>query len=282
MPYVQVRGLRFHVQRSGVGPDVALIHGLTGDLSTWMLSRTFQRLAETRRVTAYDLRGHGYSEVAHDGYDSAEGAADLFAILDDLGVERADLVGHSFGAVIALHAAVSRPERVGALVLSDPYFPALRHLEDASRWGHWRSFRQEALDAGVALADEHWYDLGRFFEQVRGLDDEALLKLRRAVGLPAMSRLLKLAATTCGVDAKSVAGLTTDRMIGVRRPVLALYGEHSPFLATADYLVDHLPDCRKALVRAAKHRAPQENPDEFAGRIVEFLDGLTSASRESA
>ena len=70
------------------------------------------------------------------------------------------MVGHSFGGVIALHAAVLAAERVEAVVLSDPYFPALRHLEDVSRWGHWQDFRQEAHEAGVELSDEHWYDLG--------------------------------------------------------------------------------------------------------------------------
>ena len=202
--------------------------------------------------------------------------------MDELGIARAKLVGHSFGAVIALHAAVEAPGRVGPLVLSDPYFPALRHLEDASRWGHWESFRQEALDAGVSLSDEHWYDLGRFFGQVRGLDAGSLLKLRRAVGLPALNRLVKLAATTCGDDAKAEAGLTPERMATVTNPTLALYGEDSPFLATADYLVEHLPTCRRALVPGSKHRAPQENPAEFNRLIREFLAESDEARRASA
>ena len=67
MPYVSARGLRFHVQRAGDGPDLVLVHGLTGDLSMWMLCGALQTLGESHRVTAYDLRGHGYSEVAPEG-----------------------------------------------------------------------------------------------------------------------------------------------------------------------------------------------------------------------
>ena len=95
-------------------------------------------------------------------------------------------MGHSFGAVIGMHAAVIAPERIEALVLSDPYFPALRHLEDVSRWGHWQNFRQQAAEAGVTLSADTWYDLTTFFDQVLHLDDERLLRFRQAVGLPAL------------------------------------------------------------------------------------------------
>jgi pimeloyl-ACP methyl ester carboxylesterase len=272
MPFLNVNGLRFHVQRSGEGPDVVLIHGVTGDLSIWFLCRAMQALGADRRVTSYDLRGHGYSDVPPSGYTSADHAADLIGLLDVVGVERASLVGHSFGAVIALHAAVLAPDRVESVVLSDPYFPSLRHLEDVSRWGHWQDFRQEALEAGVILSDEYWYDLGRFFDQVLHLDCDQLLRFRQAVGLPALNRLLRLGRTTCGDDSKAVAGLTPELIESVTRPVLALYGEHSPFLTTAQYLVEHLPNCRGALAAGAKHRAPEENPDEFLRLIREFLD----------
>lgn len=274
MPFEQANGLRFHVQQAGVGPDVVLIHGVTGDLSIWFLCKAMATLAESHRVTAYDLRGHGYTEAPPDHYTSADHAADLFALMDVLGIDRARLVGHSFGAVIALHAAALEPDRVLAAVLSDPYFPALRHLEDVSRWGHWQNFRQEASAAGVLLSDEHWYDLGKFFDQVLHLDGDGLLKFRRAVGLPGFERLLRLGQTTCGDDSKAVAGLTAGRIADVHQPVLALYGEESPFLATADYLANNLPDCRRALVPGAKHRGPEENPDAFVTLVRDFLNSL--------
>ncbi len=104
------------------------------------------------------------------------------------------------------------------------------------------------------------------------LDDEKLLRFRQAVGLPALNRLLRLGKTTCGDDSKAVAGLTAERIDGITQPSLALFGEHSPFLATAEYLVEHLPDCRAAIVPGAKHRAPEESPEEFLRLLVEFID----------
>lgn len=274
MPKHEIRGLNFHIQQAGEGPDVILIHGVTGDLSIWFLCKALAELAATHRATAFDLRGHGYSDVPPSGYTSADHAADVLALMDRIGARSARLVGHSFGAVIAAHVAVIAPERVDAIVLSDPYFPALRHLEDLSRWGHWQNFRKEAEGAGVLLSDEYWYDLGKFFDQVNHLDGEAMLKFRQAVGLPAMQRLLRLGHTTCGDDSKAVAGLTDDLLRGITCPVLALYGEASPFLATSRYLVDHLPTCREVLIPGAQHRAPEENPAAFVAAVKDFLESL--------
>jgi pimeloyl-ACP methyl ester carboxylesterase len=155
MPKIHANGLDFHYQQTGESRDVVLIHGVTGDLSIWFLCQAMGVLGRSFRVTAYDLRGHGYSDLTPSGYTSADQAADTIAIMDALSIDRAMLVGHSFGGVIALHAAVLCPDRVEAIVLSDPFFPALRHLEDVSRWGHWQNFRAQAAEAGVTLSDEH-------------------------------------------------------------------------------------------------------------------------------
>ncbi len=271
MPRITASGIGFHYQQQGKGPDVVLVHGMTGDLSIWFLSQLLGTLSRSFRTTAYDLRGHGYSDVSPSGYTSADQARDLLAIMDALGIERAAVVGHSFGGVIALHAAVIDPERITALVLSDPSFAALRHLEDLNRWGHWESFRQEAANAGVELSGEHWYDLARFFDQVMHLEGERLLKFRQAVGLPGFKRLMRLAHTTCGEDAKAEAGLTLECIGSVDQPTLALFGSESPFLATAASLSELMPRCRQRLVPDARHRAPEENAVAFVALVEEFL-----------
>ena len=139
--------------------------------------------------------------------------------------------------MIAMHAAVLAPERVDALVLSDPYFPALRHLEDVSRWGHWQNFRKEAEDAGVTLSADTWYDLTTFFDQVLHLDDERLLRFRQAVGLPGFKRVLRLAGRRADTIPSWPMDFPPSRLPACHQPCLALYGENSPFLATADYLI---------------------------------------------
>src|SRR5271157_1556886 len=105
MPKTTLRsGLKIHYQRVGQGPDLVMIHGLTGNLAVWHL-KIVPLLMDHFRILTYDLRGHGYSDMPPTGYTASDMAADLEQLMDALGVEQADLVGHSFGADTALYVA---------------------------------------------------------------------------------------------------------------------------------------------------------------------------------
>ena len=97
-----------------------------------------------------------------------------------------------------------------------------------------------------------------------------------------MGRLLRLGRTTCGADSKVEAGLTAARIHAVAQPTLALYGDASPFLATADYLSQHLANCRSTIVPNAQHRAPEENPAAFTASVRAFLEAVTFADPAAA
>ncbi|GAA2574747.1 alpha/beta fold hydrolase [Actinomadura fulvescens] len=108
-----------HVDRYGdpAGPPVLALHGINGHGARW------RRLAEhhlaDRHVLAPDLRGHGRS--THDApWHVDRHVADLLAVLDTEGVARTDIVGHSYGGMIAVHLSHAAPERVRRLVLLDP------------------------------------------------------------------------------------------------------------------------------------------------------------------
>src|SRR3954447_26799260 len=132
-------GLKLHYQRTGRGPDLVMIHGLTGNLAVWHL-KIIPMLMDRFRTLSYDLRGHGYSEMPPSGYSSDDMARDLEGLLDKLGIEQADLVGHSFGADIALYFALVHPERVRKVVAIEAAIPAMIHLrarEDWQGWDYW-------------------------------------------------------------------------------------------------------------------------------------------------
>src|SRR5262245_27750317 len=86
MPKLNANGINFHYQQAGEGSDVLLIHGVTGDLSIWFLCEAMGQLGRSFRLTAYDLRGHGYTDVTPAGYTSAEQAGDAIAIMDALSI----------------------------------------------------------------------------------------------------------------------------------------------------------------------------------------------------
>src|SRR5438067_1531923 len=128
MPEVEANGVRLFYQQQGAGPDVVLVHAVTSNLAVWMFTGLVEALAADFRVTLYDLRGHGASERPTAGYTSAVMAEDFAALHEALGLGPAYLVGHSFGGVVGMHAALTAPGRVAGVVLSDSFFPAAKHL----------------------------------------------------------------------------------------------------------------------------------------------------------
>src|SRR5215471_538580 len=103
MSKILIRGIQTHYQARGEGPDVVLIHGLCSSLASWYNGTMPSLVSAGFRVTVYDLRGHGLSELTPNGYSSYEMAEDLKAFLDGLGIDRVLLAGHSFGGAIAMH-----------------------------------------------------------------------------------------------------------------------------------------------------------------------------------
>ena len=103
MPRIRANGVMMHYQQGGDGPDVLMVHGLYSSLAFWYFS-VYRYLVSHFRLTMYDLRGHGLSDMPSSGYTCHDLAADLLALLDALGVNRAHVIGHSFGASVALSA----------------------------------------------------------------------------------------------------------------------------------------------------------------------------------
>ena len=141
-----------HVDTYGDGPPVLAVHGITG------FGARFARLAGLvpgRRWLCPDLRGHGGSPATAP-WRTEEHVADLLAVLDDHGVERADLVAHSFGGHLALHLLAAAPDRVGRVVLLDP-----ASLLDSSR-AEQRAL-EYARDPGWGTRDEAVAEITTWF-----------------------------------------------------------------------------------------------------------------------
>lgn len=276
MPFLTLNGTRFHWQQAGHGPDVVLIHAATGNLSVWLFINLLETLAEEFRVTAYDLRGHGASDAPPTDYTSADMAGDLKGLHAALGLGPAFLVGHSFGAVVAMHAASLYPDMVRGLILSDPFFPGLGHIEPNLDQAYaWLDLRQSFASSGLDLGES--LDFRRMFDLVATLSPEQLKALGQAMG-PESARWLtqipKLARTTCAVDIFEPAGLTAERICSVRQPLVALYDEFTSFQATRDFLRANLPNCVIDTVPGAKHLAPVENPTAFVELVQKYLREL--------
>jgi pimeloyl-ACP methyl ester carboxylesterase len=263
MPFVTSRGIKLSYRQDGAGPDVVLIHGVAGNMAVWYLCGLVRALSQHFRVTAYDLRGHGYSESTPTGYTSRDMADDLLGMLRELRLKRVYLLGHSFGAAVALQAAIAEPDTVAGIVLSDAYLPGLSHIHgEPQQWPGWTAYKRLARQAGLAVSD-NWNNLEELFEQAAQLSADQRQAFARVAGPGVIDRLVRAASTSCGRDVPEPAGLTAERILTITQPVVCLFGEHSPFRRLATYLAENLPRCRQVLVPCAEHFAFDENPDAY-------------------
>lgn len=126
--FVEADGVRLHYLERGAGTPVVLLHGNVVTAEDFVLSGLFGRLAQNHRVIAFDRPGFGYSERPYGmRWTPWAQAALLGRAMDALGVERAVVVGHSWGALVAMALALAEPRLVrGLALLSGYYFPTAR------------------------------------------------------------------------------------------------------------------------------------------------------------
>ena len=127
---VRTDGVRLHVRRWPGGPNAALlIHGLASSSHIWdLVARGLGRLGV--EPVAYDQRGHGRSAKPSSGYGFEHTAADAAAVIRAAGLRRPIVVGHSWGANVALELAVRHPRLVSGAILLDGGFSSMRERFD--------------------------------------------------------------------------------------------------------------------------------------------------------
>src|SRR5580692_1012035 len=135
--------IRYEV--TGSGPPLLLTHGFGA--TSAMFSQNLPALSAGNEVITWDIRGHGGSESPDGaaGYGAAAALADIAALLDELGHERAILGGHSLGGYLSLDFALAFPGRVAGLLLIDTG-PGFRNDEARDGWNR----RAEATAARLA------------------------------------------------------------------------------------------------------------------------------------
>jgi 4,5:9,10-diseco-3-hydroxy-5,9,17-trioxoandrosta-1(10),2-diene-4-oate hydrolase len=115
---VDVGGISTRYWMAGSGPPVVLVHGLSNSIEHWLLN--IDALAAEHTVYALDLIGHGRTDKPLTrSYELTDLARFVIDFMDALGIERADLIGHSLGGGVVLVIAETSPERVRRLVLVD-------------------------------------------------------------------------------------------------------------------------------------------------------------------
>lgn len=268
MPKVNVNGIDLHYLAVGHGSDLVLVHGFLGNLAVWHLQIAPQ-LRKFCRVTTYDLRGHGYSELTPTGYTACQMASDLEGLLDVLNIRKATLVGHSYGADIAMYFCLKHPDRVEKLVALEPGLAALVSERKSKDWEGWAYWVAKLEEVGLTVPEDKRTDIDYLLET--SLNTTKFYGPSR--GLPRnrepLLRLLK--GTTLMQDYEHVGELTRAAIKNIRIPTLLIYGEHSHFMGTYRFLKKTLPNCTPVLLPGGEHFGPLEQPELLVRHIVDFV-----------
>ncbi|MBT2524264.1 alpha/beta fold hydrolase [Streptomyces sp. ISL-99] len=242
----------------GSGSPLVLVHGHPFDRTMW--APQIDAFAATHRVIAPDLRGYGESEVVAGLTPLSTFAADIAALLDHLGVERAVLGGLSMGGQIVMEYYRLFPGRVTGLVLADT-FPAAE-TEDGKR------SRNAAADRLLA-------------EGMKGYADEVLDKMVAPYNTEAADRVHRMMTATSPEGAAAALRGRAERpdyrdlLTRVRVPTLVVVGRDDTYTPVADAEAMHaaIPGSTLAVIESAAHLPNLERPEAFNAALRAHLAG---------
>jgi pimeloyl-ACP methyl ester carboxylesterase len=259
---VVLREYSFAYVAEGEGPSLFLVHGSVADYTTF--SGIMPRLRSTFRCTAYSRRYHPPNAPPQtgDAYDMEEQAGDMIAIIQALSPRPVILFGSSFGAYIALVAALRAPESFRTLVLCEPpmiplllHHPQGRSLHDA--------FTGDVLDPARRAFErgEDTEGLRIFVEGVRG-QPGWFNRLFPSMKADLMRFAPELRAEFLSSYRNYMVDLSPDLLCGVNVPTLLLGGQQSPpmFGRILDVLENAIDGSRRSVVPNAGHLLHLQNP----------------------
>lgn len=260
---------------AGDGPAVLLLHAGVCDRRMW--DAQFTALAAAgHRVVRPDLRGFGESPVAEEPYTNS---GDVLALMDHLGIERAALVGASFGGRVALFTALRAPERLTALAVLNAPLPdqggcASPELAEFDRREN-ELFEVDDLEAAAALNVETW------------VGPEGGETVRAAVHAMQLHAFEVQTAAEQAVEkegARYVLSATEadgpHDLAGIGVPLLVVSGAHdlSDFRLGAAHLAGAVPGARHVELPWAGHLPSMERPEETTALLADFLAEAAEAA----
>jgi 2-hydroxy-6-oxonona-2,4-dienedioate hydrolase len=265
--HVDVGGVRTRVLRAGAGPDLVLLHGTGGHLEAY--ARDIAGLAADFRVTAYDMVGHGWSDLPDVPYTVDVLSDHLVGLLDVLRIPRAHLSGESLGGWVAAWTAAHHPERVERLVLNTPGNIANKPEVMARLRASTTTAVEDPSDENVRRR------VAWLFHDTGQVTDE-LVNLRRSVYSRPGFRAA-IANTLVLQDPVTRARFSWDpSWVGrITAPTLLLWTDHDPTggLDEAELLRGWLGDVDLHVITGAGHWPQWEKPAEFVDVHARFLAG---------
>lgn len=255
-----INGIQMYYTEHGHGLPIVFIHGFP--LSHRMWEPQLLALPDYFRRIAYDVRGHGESECGDGQYTLEWFVDDLFALLDELHIEKTIVCGLSMGGYIALRAMQRAPGRFWGAVLCDT-----RSTADDNMGKIYRStLLHQVKNEGAAVFARHF--VPNLFAPATQQHNPSLVQMMQDVAslhspTGVAGALLALAGRTD----------TTDFLAKVHIPTLIMVGEHDTITPVAASLAmqSHIANAEMHVIPNAGHLSNLENPVVFNEKLLDFL-----------
>ncbi|WP_250634420.1 alpha/beta fold hydrolase [Pinirhizobacter soli] len=260
-----------NVRVGGHGPAVVLIHGFgeTGDMWSPMAAK----LAKDHTVIVPDLRGMGLSSHPAGGYDKWTQAGDIRAVLDKLGIDRADIVGHDIGVMVAYAYAARYQDKTSRLVVIDSPVPGIPPWNQIERMPALWHFNFGGPDAERLVAGRERIYLDRFWNEFAGdpskVDEATRRHYAEIYARPGAMR--SAFAQFLAIDQKDDADNLKAMQTKLAMPVLAIGAEKAFGKNVAIQMRNAATNVKEVIVPNAGHWLMDEAPAPTIAAVQDFL-----------
>lgn len=262
--FVEVNGTKIHYETRGEGPAVVLIHAGIVNLHMW--DEQMAAFAEKYRLIRYDMRGWGLTEQPSGEFSDV---ADLYGLLQHLGVTQAALVGCSFGGKTAIDFALTQPEMVSALVLVGAAVAGFDWR--AADYGEKDAAMEAAYDRGerelsAELETQIWFDGPK--RSPEEVDQAARAKVYEMV-LDLHQKPEPVASKRIELEPPAI-----ERLAEIEAPTLVIVGQEdvADIRAIGELLAASLPLAEMTIMRDTAHLPNVERPSPFNKLVLDFLE----------
>lgn len=286
--FAEVNGVRLHYVEAGEGPLVVLLHGFPELWLAWR--RQIPMLADAGlRVVAPDMRGYGLSDKPRGwrNYDREHLGDDVAGLIRHLGVERAHLVGHDWGGIVAFYTAIDHPEVIDRLVVLNGGHPnqfgeGLRHPGQLLRSWYMFYFQLPWLPERTARA-RGWRLLREPLEndaRPGSFSRSDIERYRENWSQPG--------AITAQINYYRALGRRLPRLVRaknnppIKAPTLVVWGERDRYAQPRLAKQDHggVPNLERVVYLSATHWVQHDEPERVGQEIIGFLGGEAAEGSE--
>jgi pimeloyl-ACP methyl ester carboxylesterase/quercetin dioxygenase-like cupin family protein len=271
-----VDGLNIQYLLAGQGPTIVLLHGYAETSRMWR--PLIPRLSINFTVIAPDLPGIGGSAIPADGVDMSRAAVRMHALVQQLGLGKAAVVGHDIGLMVAYAYAAQFPSDVDKLVLMDAFLPGVTGWEDIYNHPAIWHFRfngptPEALVRGQERAyfEHFWNDFAA--DKSRSIPESDRRAYAAAYARPGRMRAAWAYFVSFQEAAKDFARFSQTKLT---MPVLSIGGEKANGEALAQQIKIVASDAKAVTLPNTGHWVMEENPKSTMDALVSFLGNQTT------